>query len=142
MEIWKNLSKIAKATGVYTYLLSNKSHKKIDTIDNFIPFNCESDEFYKSLTGMRSKTAKVWRLTKVLEEIPGIYEQLTPLLFHFTEKPAENLQRDNCLQDRSSCHSDFTWNHFWWIKSPFNILERCRHEPTINKADGRRRRAI
>ena len=28
----------------------------------------------------------------MLEEITGIYEQLTPLQFHFTEKPAQILQ--------------------------------------------------
>ena len=32
-----------------------------------------------------------------LEEITGIYEQLTPLLFHFTEKPAQFLKSDNSL---------------------------------------------
>ena len=33
----------------------------------------------------------------LLEEITGIYEQLTPLLFHFTEKPAQFLKSDNSL---------------------------------------------
>ena len=32
-----------------------------------------------------------------LEEITGIFEQLTPLQFNFTEKPARFLKSDDCL---------------------------------------------
>ena len=38
----------------------------------------------------------------MLEELTGIYEQLTPLQFHFTEKPARFLKSNDCLHFRSS----------------------------------------
>ena len=52
----------------------------------------KEEQDQKRILMMNQSQISKYNAKYYLEEITGIYEQLTPLLFHFTKKPAKFLQ--------------------------------------------------